>query len=388
MRTYPERIEYRKMISECQADSATMRSLAVNVISGSFYRILWPFSLTVNSRFHIVKIIKLWFLSHAGGHQKGGRRLRYRKLGTTNIEVSEIGFGGFAIGGYDYGPTDDRDSLAAIEKAYNLGVTFFDTADMYGEGRSESLIGRALKGKNPPAVVATKVGYVGERDKHRKDFSRAHILAAAEQSLKRLQRETIDLYQLHNPTLADLESGEAFGAMDELVQAGKVRFWGVSLPSRDVVEIGRRALTWPSAASLQIIYNLFHSRDLEKLQTKIHRQGIGVVARAPLEYGMLTGKFCMETRFAPGDHRNWRWKPEEFSRRLYLVEILREAFKGKPFTLSQLAMGFALSNPAVSVVICGAKRPAQIEDNVAASDLLGGVLTEADIRKARDLMTV
>jgi len=313
--------------------------------------------------------------------------LRYRKLGTTGIEVSEIGFGGFAIGGYDYGPTDDRESIAAIEKAYSLGVTFFDTADMYGAGRSESLIGQALKGKNPPAVVATKVGYVGERSDQQKDFSRSHILAAAEQSLKRLQREAIDLYQIHNPTLADLESGEAFAAMDELVTAGKVRFWGLSAPSQNVAAICRRALAWPSAASIQIIYNLFQRRSLDELQGDIRQRGIGVVARAPLEYGMLTGKFSPASRFAPGDHRGWRWQPEEFSERLSKVEILREAFAAKPFTLSQLAIGFALSHPAVSVVICGAKRPSQIEENVAASGLMGGLLTAADVQKACELIT-
>jgi aryl-alcohol dehydrogenase-like predicted oxidoreductase len=315
-----------------------------------------------------------------------GQELRYRKLGTTDIEVSEIGFGGFAIGGYDYGPTDDQESIAAVERAYSLGVTFFDTADMYGDGRSESLIGRALKGKNPPAIVATKVGYVGERGNHQKDFSRAHIMAAAEQSLRRLQREAIDLYQIHNPTLADLENGEAFAAMDELVAQGKVRFWGVSAPSRNVAEISRLSLAWPSTASIQLIYNLFHSRILDELQIDIRKRGIGVVARAPLEYGTLTGKFSPSTRFAPGDHRNWRWKPEEFSRQLSKVEILREAFTGKPFTLSQVAIGFALLHPDVSVVICGAKRPAQIEENVAASKLMGETLTEVDIRKAHDIM--
>ena len=315
--------------------------------------------------------------------------MRYRKLGTTGIEVSEIGFGGFAIGGYDYGPTDDRESLAALEKAYDLGVTFFDTADMYGEGRSETLVGRALKGKNPPAFVATKVGFVGERGSHhQKDFSRAHIRAAAEQSLKRLQREAIDLYQLHNPTLANLESGEVFEVMDELVAAGKVRFWGVSAPSRNVVEICRRTLAWPSASSIQLICNLFHRRDLEALQGEIRERGIGVVARAPLEYGMLTGKFTPASRFAPGDHRGKRWKPEELSRQSAQAEELQKAFQGKPFTLSQVAIGFTLAHPEVSVVICGAKRPAQIEENVAASDLLGNnVLTEADLRRARELIT-
>ena len=313
--------------------------------------------------------------------------MRYRKLGTTGIEVSEIGFGGFAIGGYDYGPTDDSESIAAIEKAYSMGVTFFDTADMYGAGHSESLIGRALKGKNPPAFVATKVGYVGNRGKQRMDFSRSHIVTAVEQSLRRLQRDAIDLYQIHNPLLEDLENGEAFEVMDELVKAGKVRFWGVSVKARDVLEICRKTMACSSVASIQMVYNLFHSRDLEELQGEIRRRGIGLVARAPLEYGMLTGKFSPVERFSPGDHRGSRWKPEEFSRKLAQLEGLREAFKGEPFTLPQLAIGFALSLQDVSVVICGAKRPSQIEENVAASKHFGETLTEADLQKARAILS-
>jgi len=314
--------------------------------------------------------------------------MQYRKLGRTNIEVSEIGFGGFAIGGVDYGPTDDRESIAVIERAFSLGVTFFDTADLYGDGHSESLIGRALKGKNPPAVIASKVGFVGERKRHqKKDFSRSHILTAVEQSLRRLQRDAIDLYQLHNPTLADVENGEAFGIMDELVVAGKVRFWGVSVTSRDAIQVCRRALTWPSASSAQILYNLFHRQELEKMQGEIRQRGMGVVARAPLEYGMLTGKFSKTPRFSSDDHRTWRWGPEEFSKKLSQVEALKEAFKQKSFNLAQLAIGFALSNPVVSVVICGAKRPSQIEENVAASELLGKVIREAELQRARDLIT-
>ncbi len=314
--------------------------------------------------------------------------MRYRKLGATNMEVSEIGFGGFAIGGYDYGPTDDRESIAALEKAYSLGVTFYDTSDMYGEGRSESLVGQVLKGKNPPGVVATKVGYVGKRGKQSKDFSRSHIMEAVEQSLRRLQREAIDLYQLHNPDLADVESGEVFGIMDELVAAGKVRFWGVSVKTRDSAEVCRRAMAWPSSASIQLVYNLFHRIDLEELEGEIRRRGIGVVSRAPLEYGILTGKFSPKARFAPGDHRNTRWKPEEFSQQLSQVEALREAFRGKPFSLTQIAIGFALSHPEVSVVICGAKRPSQIEENLATSELLGKVLKETDLRRACDFIPV
>ncbi len=314
--------------------------------------------------------------------------MRYRKLGTTNLEVSEIGFGGFAIGGYDYGPTDDRESIAALEKAYSLGVTFYDTSDMYGEGRSESLVGQVLKGKNPPGVVATKVGYMGHRGKQSKDFGRSHIMAAVEQSLRRLRREAIDLYQIHNPDLADVENGEVFGIMDELVAAGKVRFWGISVKTRDSAEVCRRAMAWPSAASIQLVYNLFHRQDLEKLEGEIRCRGIGVVSRAPLEYGMLTGKFSPRARFVPGDHRNKRWKPEEFSQELSQVESLREAFRGKPFSLSQVAIGFALSHPEVSVVICGAKRPSQIEENVATSELLGKGLTQTDLLRACDLIPV
>ncbi|MFB3887436.1 MAG: aldo/keto reductase [Thermodesulfobacteriota bacterium] len=311
--------------------------------------------------------------------------MRYRKLGRTGIEVSEIGFGGFAIGGYDYGPTDDQESIAALEKAYSMGITFYDTSDMYGEGRSESLIGKVLKGKNPPGVVATKVGYVGKRGKQSKDFSRSHIVTAVEQSLRRLKREAIDLYQLHNPDLADVENGEVFGVMDELVTQGKVRFWGVSVKTKDSAEMCRRAMAWPSVASIQLVYNLFHRKDLENLREEIRRRGAGVVSRAPLEYGMLTGKFSPSARFAPGDHRNTRWKPEEFSRQLSQVEALREAFRGRPFSLTQVAIGFALSHPEVSVVICGAKRVSQIEENVRTSELLSEILSERDLRKAADL---
>ena len=313
--------------------------------------------------------------------------MRYRKLGTTGLEVSEIGFGGFAIGGQDYGPTDDRESLAAIERACDLGITFFDTADLYGAGRSESLIGQALKGKNPPPVVATKVGYTGERMHHQgKDFSRRHILASADQSLKRLRRDAIDLYQIHNPELADVASGEVFQVMDELVGAGKVRFWGVSVKSSEAVEVCRKVLTWPSAASVQIVCNLFHNRDLEGLRGEIRQKGVGVVARAPLEYGMLTGKMSPASSFSEGDHRTWRWKPDEYSRKLARVEALRDAFRGKPFSLAQLALGFALSVPEVSVVICGAKRPSQLEENAASSELLSTRITTADLGRAKELM--
>ena len=313
--------------------------------------------------------------------------MRYRTLGTTGLEISEIGFGGFAIGGLDYGPTDDRESLAALERAYELGVTFFDTSDMYGEGRSESLIGRVLKGKHPPGVVATKVGFVGKRGRHQgKDFSRSHILAAVDQSLRRLQREAIDLYQIHNPELSDVENGEVFEIMDDLAAAGKVRFWGVSVKSRDSLQVARRAMAWPSAASVQIICNIFRRRDLGELHEEIRQRGIGVVARAPLEYGMLTGKFSPGACFAPGDHRLWRWETEEFSRRLPQVETLRKAFNEKFLSLAQLAIGFALSYPDVSVVICGAKRPSQVEENVAASGLLGEILTETDLRRVQEII--
>jgi len=316
--------------------------------------------------------------------------MRYRSLGRTGLEVSEIGFGGFAIGGYDYGPTDDGESIAALEKACELGVTFFDTADMYGDGRSERLIGCVLKARNPTAVVATKVGFVGARHAQGgtpKDFSRPHILASAERSLRRLQREAIDLYQLHNPTLADLESGEAFQAMDDLVSAGKVRFWGVSAGTRDTVAVCRRAMAWPSAASMQLVANLLHHADLDELQPQIAACGMGVVARAPLEYGMLTGKFSGGPRFAAGDHRDRRWDPDSFSRQRSLVEALRGAFQDGPFTLAQLAIGFPLSYPEASVVICGAKRPSQVEENVATSELLrSATLTEGDLGRAREVV--
>lgn len=314
--------------------------------------------------------------------------MRYRPLGTTGLKVSEIGFGGFAIGGHDYGPTDDSDSLAALERAWDLGITFYDTADMYGDGRSEELIGRTL-GHRESAVLATKVGYVGQRGLHRgqpRAYSRVHIRAAAERSLRRLRREAIDVYQLHNPTPADLETGEAFEAMEELAREGKVRFWGVSAPSRNVAEVCRRTLARPGASTVQLVSNLFHREELEELGPELTGRCAGVIARAPLEYGLLAGKLAADTRFAPEDHRNWRWEPDEYARRLSAVDALRAACKGSPFSVAQLALAFALSRPGVSVVICGAKRPDQVEENVRASELLGSVIGEGELALARGLI--
>lgn len=313
--------------------------------------------------------------------------MRYRKLGTTGLEVSEVGFGAWAIGGEDYGPTDDAESVAALERAYDLGVNFFDTSDMYGAGHSEILVGRALKGKNPPGIVATKVGFVGRRGSHRKDFSRAHVEQAVEQSLRRLGREAVDFYQLHNPTLSDLGDGELFGIMDGLVAAGKIRFWGVSIGTRDTVEIARRAMAWPSAAGIQIICNLLQRSTLESLREEIGERKIGVVARAPLEYGLLTGKFSPETRFPPSDQRSWRWTRGEFSRRLEQVERLREFSSGGRLSPAQVAIGFVLSYAEVSVVICGAKRPSQVEENAATAVLRSGAMTEGELRKLRVLIS-
>jgi aryl-alcohol dehydrogenase-like predicted oxidoreductase len=175
--------------------------------------------------------------------------------------------------------------------------------------------------------------------------------------------------------------------MDELVAAGKIRYWGVSIGTKETVEIARRAMAWPSTASIQIICNLFHRSILEDLREEIRARKIGVVARAPLEYGLLTGKFSPQTRFPASDQRSWRWTPNEFSRRLGQVETLCARLGSGRLSPAQVAIGFVLSYSEVSVVICGAKRPSQVEENAATSDLWAEALTEAELQSLRTVIS-
>ena len=234
--------------------------------------------------------------------------MQYRTLGRTGIRVSEIGFGAWAIGGsaeasgmpIGWGKSSDDDSLAAIRRARDLGVTFFDTADSYGFGRSESLLGIVLSRHRKDVVIATKVGVVRTSTGDlRKDFSKQHIYHAVDGSLKRLRSDYIDLYQMHNPTIDDLQRGEIQEVMEQLQDAGKIRFWGVSISTvQEGLEIVRRG--W--GHTLQVLYNVLNQAPADELLPLAKERGFGVIARVPLASGLLTGKYREGARLRRGRH--------------------------------------------------------------------------------------
>lgn len=236
--------------------------------------------------------------------------MQYRELGKkTGIRVSAIGFGGWAIGGtaeasgapLGWGRTADDESLAAIRRARDLGVTFFDTADSYGFGRSESLLGIVLSRYREEVVIATKVGVVRTASGElKKDFSRQHIFHAVDGSLKRLRTDYIDLYQVHNPTIEELRREEIQEAMERLQDAGKVRFWGVSVSTpEEGIEIVQRG--W--AHALQVLFNILNQAPAKALLPLAKEKGYGIVARVPLASGLLTGKFRIDSVFPADDLR-------------------------------------------------------------------------------------
>ncbi|MFZ5875069.1 MAG: aldo/keto reductase [Nitrospirota bacterium] len=290
--------------------------------------------------------------------------MHYRCLGNTGLNVSEVGFGGWSIGGRDYGPTYDRESLAAIRRALDLGVTFFDTADMYGEGRSERLFGEALSGLAGKVVVATKGGYDVARGMV-KDFSRAHLEKAVAASLKRLKVDAIDLYQLHNPASDLLKGAELFEIVEDFQRRGLIRHYGISVSD---AESARLVIARGTAATLQLVHNLLRPQILHAIVSEVERSGIGVIVRTPIEYGMLSGKYRVGAHFHATDHRATRWTPEEFATVLHKVESFRFLVHGEVKTLAEAAVRYALTSPRVSTVIPGIKTPAQIEEFVGASD--------------------
>jgi len=300
--------------------------------------------------------------------------MQYRDLGRTGIRVSAIGFGGWAIGGtteasgtpFGWGQTFDDESLAAIRRARELGVTFFDTADSYGFGRSESLLGIVLSRHRQDVVIATKVGVVRTSSGElRKNFSRQHIFLAVDGSLKRLRSDYIDLYQMHNPTLEELSRGEIQDGMERLQDAGKIRFWGVSVSTpEEGLEIVRRS--WGHA--LQVLYNVLNQAPANELFPAAKEKGYGIIARVPLASGLLTGKFRLDSVFPADDVRQNFLTPRRLQEALERVDEVKSILGKTTRSLAEGALRFVLANDAVSTTIPGAKSARQVEMNVAASD--------------------
>jgi len=300
--------------------------------------------------------------------------MQYRELGRTGWKVSTISFGAWAIGG-SWGNVDDKDSLAALHRSIDLGVNFIDTADVYGDGRSERLVAQLRKERSDTIYVATKAGR--RLDPHVPgSYSRANLTAFVERSLKNLNTEAIDLLQLHCPPTEVFYMPETFGVLDDLVQHGKLRHYGVSV---EKVEEALKAIEYPNVKTVQIIFNIFRQRPSELFFSEAIRRKIGILARVPLASGMLTGKLTFKSTFETDDHRAFNRHGESFDRGetfsgvdyeagLKAVEELRGLVPAS-WTMPQFALRWILMHEAVTCAIPGAKNPAQAEDNVKAADL-------------------
>jgi aryl-alcohol dehydrogenase-like predicted oxidoreductase len=312
--------------------------------------------------------------------------MQYRPFGRTGWQVSEISFGAWAIGSA-WGHVDDNESMAAMHRSLDLGVNLIDTADVYGDGHSERLIARLRKERSEPFYVITKAGR--RLNPHVADgYNRENLTAFVERSLKNLEVEALDLVQLHCPPTEVYYRPEVFGVLDDLVKAGKIRFYGVSV---EKVEEALKAIEYPGVQSVQIIFNMFRHRPAELFFSQAKRRQVGIVARVPLASGLLTGKMTRQSTFAADDHRNFNRYGQAFDRGetfsgvdydtgLDAVEEVK-ALVPPGATLAQFALRWTLMFDAVSCAIPGAKNPAQAEDNVRAADL--PPLTDAQMETIR-----
>jgi aryl-alcohol dehydrogenase-like predicted oxidoreductase len=302
--------------------------------------------------------------------------MKYRELGRTGWKVSEISFGAWAIGGA-WGSVDDVVSMAALRAAIDRGVNFIDTADVYGMGRSERLIAELKRERKDQIVVATKVGR--RLSPHTSDgYNEKNLVGFIDDSLRNLSTDCLDLVQLHCPPTDVYYRPEVFGAMDRFVEAGKIRFYGVSV---ERVEEALKALEYPNVQTVQIIFNCFRQRPSNLFFDHAQRKRVGILARVPLASGMLTGKLTRDSQFASDDHRNFNRHGEAFD--------VGETFSGVPFeaglaaveelrklvpkgvSMAQFALRWILMFDAVTCAIPGGKRPDQVADNCAASELAG-----------------
>jgi aryl-alcohol dehydrogenase-like predicted oxidoreductase len=288
-----------------------------------------------------------------------------RILGRTNLQISEIGFGAWAIGGTSYGPTQDAESLQALETAWENGVNFFDTADTYGHGHSEELIAQFLKNKpREKAVIASKCGWDFYHGGSKKNFDPDYLRFACEESLKRLKVEAIDVYQLHNPSLELIRRGEIVGALDDLKTQGKIRFLGISVHTEAE---GLAAMEDPRVDTLQLVFNLLDQKMSENVLPEAVKKNIGVIVREPLACGLLSGKYKAGHEFHKQDHRR-RFTPEKLDLELQKIDKLRTVLATERLSMARAALEFALDLEGVSTVIPGAKTPAQVLENIQASE--------------------
>ncbi len=295
--------------------------------------------------------------------------MEYRKLGRTGWKISTISLGTWAMGSL-WGPMNDRDSLATLNRALDLGVNFFDTADAYG---SEPLLGQLRRQRGDSFYIATKMGMGVNPDP--RGYTRRNLTVFVESSLRNLGTETIDLMQLHCPPI-QVYNAEVFGILDDFVKQGKIRFYGVSV---ERIDEALAAIQFPGVQSVMMIFNMLRLRPIEDFFPEALRRKIGVIARVPMASGLLTGKMNRSTTFARDDHRTFNRQGQAFDRGetfsgvdfekgLEVVEELRPLVP-PGMTMAQFALRWILMFDAVSCAIPGGKKPSQVADNCAAADL-------------------
>ena len=305
--------------------------------------------------------------------------MHYRTLGRTGLRVSDVGFGAMTIGGEIFGATDDQESLRALHRALDLGMNFIDTADAYGRGHSEELLAQVLKTRRSEVILATKGGNQFTVRQGLRNFDPDYITSALENSLKRLQIETIDLYQLHNPSPEVMRKGEIFERLDRCKREGKIRFYGISL---EKTADGIVAIETGKPDTLQVVYNILHQDPEEQLFPLAQKENIGIIARVPLERGVLSGRFKETSEFYQKDWRTGVFSEEGLWQVQAAVEKLDFLVKDDVPNLAQAALRFVLSHPAVSSVIPGIRTVKQVEDNLVVS---GKILPPEDVKKLQAL---
>lgn len=301
--------------------------------------------------------------------------MKYRMLGTTGLRVSEVGFGVWTLTTGWWGHHSDEEAIRLLRLAYDLGVNFFDTADVYGEGRGETVLRDALGNVREQCVIATKVGYdwynhkrEGGQREHPADYSPAFLRFAVEQSLRRLGTDRIDWLQLHNPRLESLQCADAMAELEELQREGKVIAWGVALgPAIGWLEEGLYSIQELRVPALQIIHNLLEQEPGNAFIAAARATGCGFVARVPHSSGLLEGRYTAETTFPPGDHRNHRprqWLIDGLKK----VEQLRFLERDGERTLGQAALQWLLAEPLMASTLPNIYDEGQLREFAATSD--------------------
>lgn len=314
--------------------------------------------------------------------------MKRRTLGKTGFQVSEVSLGAWQIGGA-WGDVPDSDALRLLHEAIDSGVNFFDTADVYGDGRSEKLIAQAVRERKETIIVATKAGR--RLQPHTADgYNAKNLTAFIERSLKNLGRDALDLVQLHCPPTEVYYRPEVFGTLDDLKRAGKILHYGVSV---EKVEEALKAIEYDGVETVQIIFNMFRQRPRDLFFREAVRKNVGIIVRLPLSSGMLSGKMSRQTQFAANDHRRFNRNGEQFDKgetfsgvdfdvALQAVEEIRELVP-ESTSMAAFALRWILDHESISCVIPGARNSEQVRANAAASDM--PPLSDAVHRKIQEI---